>query len=214
VARSHAIVYRGYDPVELELIETQLRAAEVPYVRVGRGNAAMLGVGNYIVEQLLEVPVDRYDEARALIAAARGEDYGEDSDELVLEASGLPAGVVQPASARQQLVGAGLTLLFPGLGTAYVGYPLSGFAIASWSLAVVLLAPLGSAPAMSVLISQVFARAAELLVTQPRLLLAGRTRPPLWAQLLVAVAAVGSLQAVLHYAKAFEPHELPQQRAS
>ena len=217
MARSHAIVYRGYDPVELELIESQLRAADLPYVRLGRGNAAMIGVGAYIVEQMIEVPLECFDEARALVASARGEDYGDDSDELVLDggptASAGRAGA-QPASARQQLVGAGLSLLFPGLGTAYVGYPLSGFAIAAWSLVVWVGAPLGTAPVMSALVSQVFARIAELGLTQTQLLHVGRTRASLRVQLLVTALSLAGLQAALHYGRAFEPRELPPAHAS
>jgi hypothetical protein len=222
MARSHTIVYRGYDPVELELIETQLRAADMPYVRIGRGTAAMLGVGNYIVEQLIEVPIECFDEARALVAAARGDDAladSEDSDELALaggesdEPGSTSPRRVRGASFREQLIGAGLSLLFPGLGTAYAGYPLPGFAIAGWAFVVWISAAQAETPIANVLVSQLFARAAELAVTQVRLLRAGRTRPSVFAQVLVAALCIAGLQSVLHYARNHEPRELAPLRA-
>lgn len=208
MVRSHAIVYRGYDPVEVELIETQLRAADLPYVRVGRGNAAMLGVGNYIVEQLIEVPIHCFDEARALVAAARGDDACEDSDEESEETGSASPPRARGASFREQLVGAGLSLLFPGLGTAYAGYPLPGFAIAAWAFVTWISAAQGPTPLANVLVSQLFARVVELSVTQVCLLRAGRARPSVFAQVLIAVLCVAGLQSVLHYARNYEPREL------
>ena len=35
------ILYRGYDPVALDMVEAQLRAAEIPFVRLGQGNALL-----------------------------------------------------------------------------------------------------------------------------------------------------------------------------
>jgi hypothetical protein len=115
MARAYDIVYRGYDPVEVELIEAQLRAAAVPYVRLGRGNAAMLGVGNYIVEQLIEVAAEHVDEARALVAAARADD--DDRDDADLDDSGVdhaPAGLGTRwslSNAVQHLTAFGLLLV-------------------------------------------------------------------------------------------------------
>ena len=114
MARSYEIVYRGYDPVDLELVEAQLRAAAVPYVRLGRGNAAMLGVGNYIVEQLIEVAAEHVDEARALVSAARGDD--DEADDAELDDSGaghMPPGLGPRwslSSAVQHMTAFGLLL--------------------------------------------------------------------------------------------------------
>lgn len=62
------VVFRSYDPVAIDLAEAQLRSAGVPYVRGARGNAALLGAGNSIVEQLLEVQAEHAAEASALLA--------------------------------------------------------------------------------------------------------------------------------------------------
>jgi len=213
MARSRDIVYRGYDPVELELIEAQLRAADVPYVRLGRGNAAMLGVGNYIVEQLIEVAAEHVDEARALVSAARAAD---EADELEASdpAQGVPA--LGPdrsrASAREHFTALGLALVFPGLASSYVGFPLVGFAVLGWSLFVMFGADASPNPAASILLSQVATRAGELIATQLRLRRAGRTRPGSARQVLVALLCLTLLQAAYCGAAARPP--LPAPRAS
>jgi hypothetical protein len=78
----------------------------------------MLGVGNYIVEQLIEVAAEHVDEARALVSAARGDDdHHDDADDADLDDSAtghLPAGLGPRwslSSAVQHMTAFGLLLI-------------------------------------------------------------------------------------------------------
>jgi hypothetical protein len=122
------IIFRSYDPIAIDLAESRLRAAEIPFVRIGRGNAAMLGAGDSIIEQLLEVDAEHADQARELLTAAAS-----DTDDP--DASPVEEREPIVASAKARFIGGGLSLLWPGLGVAYAGFPLTGLAAAIWSLA-------------------------------------------------------------------------------
>ena len=63
-----AIIFRSYDPIAVELAEASLRAAEIPFVRLGRAHAALLGVGELGLEQLIEVDHEHAETARELLA--------------------------------------------------------------------------------------------------------------------------------------------------
>jgi hypothetical protein len=195
MAGSHDVVYRGYDPVELDLIEAQLRAAGVPYVRLGRGNAALLGVGNYIVEQLIEVGAEHADEARALISAARGDDTRLDDSAADYEP---PAGEPERprASFKQHLMALGLVLVFPGLASAYAGFPIAGFALMGWSLYASMGAGSGADPAASFVLGQIATRSVELVAVQLRLRRSGRARPSAGRQVVLALLCLALLQTV------------------
>ncbi|HMI90462.1 MAG TPA: DUF2007 domain-containing protein [Polyangiales bacterium] len=204
MARSHDIVYRGYDPVELEMVEAQLRAADVPYVRLGRGNAAMLGVGNYIMEQLIEVPAEHVDEARALVSAARADDDELDTTGADEDLSALDPGRSR-ASLKQHLTALGLSLVFPGLASAYAGFPWLGFAVLGWSFAVMVSAGNGPNPAASIVLSQVATRAIELIATQLRLRRAARAGTSAGRQIILALLCLVLLQAAYCGAAARPP---------
>lgn len=70
-AADFVVVYRGFETATLDLVEAMLRAEGLGPRRLGRANPALAGVGNSAVEQLIEVPREHEQPARALIAAVQ-----------------------------------------------------------------------------------------------------------------------------------------------
>jgi len=64
----HVEVYRGMDEAAVEMLESMLQTEGLEPRRLGRANAALVGVGMYAVEQRIEVPAEHAERARALIA--------------------------------------------------------------------------------------------------------------------------------------------------
>jgi hypothetical protein len=64
------VVYRGFSLPALELVEAMLRAEGLAPRRRGKASPALLGMGDYSVEQLIEVPREHEPAARALIASS------------------------------------------------------------------------------------------------------------------------------------------------
>jgi hypothetical protein len=82
---------------------------------------------------VIEVAAEHADEARALISAARGDDARLDDSAADYEPPAVEP--EQPrASFMQHLMALGLVLVFPGLASAYAGFPIVGFALMGWSL--------------------------------------------------------------------------------
>jgi hypothetical protein len=79
------VVYRGFAVPALDLVQAMLHAEGLEPRRLGNASPALLGVGNFAVEQLIEVPRKHEQAALALIAASGPTDEGQ-SDELENEA--------------------------------------------------------------------------------------------------------------------------------
>lgn len=79
------MVFRGFAPESLDLVESMLEAEGLEPVRLGRSNAALAGVGTWAVEQLITVPEERESAARALIGSTL---QPTDEEELVRQALG------------------------------------------------------------------------------------------------------------------------------
>ena len=54
----HVAVWRGYDPVQAELIEDVLAAEGLSPRLIGTRNAPLIGVGQHILGLRVEVPAD------------------------------------------------------------------------------------------------------------------------------------------------------------
>lgn len=177
------VVYRSYDPIDLELAESRLRAADVPHVRIGRGNAALLGVGDNIIEQLIEVPPEYAEQARALLASPDEDEEDEEEDDE-------PEVGQPPATMKALLTALGLGLIVPGLGIAYAGLPATGLIVAAWSFVAFLSTSVASDPVAAVVFSQVIARIVDVVFAQVWLRRYGRTGPGALGQLTLATVLV------------------------
>lgn len=176
-------IFRSFDPISVELAEAHLRAAEIPFIRLGRGNAALLGVGNSIVEQSLQVDAEHAERAREL---------------LTVVAAGEPARLDEGpqeegqkvAPAKLQFIGGGLSLLWPGLGLAYAGFPLTGLALAGWAFFA--FATASQDPLVFFVFGALLPRIVDLVATQHWLRRFGRLRVSLVLQGLLAVGLVAA----------------------
>jgi hypothetical protein len=91
------VVYRGFEPAGLDLVESMLRVEGLEPRRLGQTSSpALLGVGEALVQQLVEVPREHVQAARALIAASNtlSPDAAVAED---LEAQALGDSIEQPA---------------------------------------------------------------------------------------------------------------------
>jgi hypothetical protein len=64
------VVYRGLAVPALDLVQAMLHAEGLEPRRLGKASPALLGIGNFAVEQLIEVPRKHEQAALALIAAS------------------------------------------------------------------------------------------------------------------------------------------------
>ncbi len=173
-------------------------------MRLGRGNAALLGAGNAIVEQLIEVDGEYVEQARELLAAG-SRDFDRD------DASPAEDDEAYADSAKTYFIGAALSLLWPGLGMAYAGFPLAGFVVAAWSLVALsaaVLDPLGLA-----VFGGFLPRILDLIGTQYWLRRFGRLGSPVVQQLLIGVGLVTALVLATHYLSVHLYSLIPQQSA-
>ena len=114
------VVYRSYDPLAVELAEARLRAAEIPFVRAGRGSAALLGMGDLAIEQLVAVALEHAQQARELLAAgAVAADDDQHADEE--PASDLDSPTEPRAASRAQLFALALALALSVVAALYFG---------------------------------------------------------------------------------------------
>lgn len=180
------IVYRGYDPVALELVEAQLRAEDIEFVRLGRGNAPLLGVGNHVVEQRIEVAAEDAQRAREIIAElAHAVDEGPHEDPV-------GAAPLQGLAWREHVMALGASLVWSGFGTGYVGTGAAAVVLALWPFAGILLTDRFPSSGALGLFAIVAPRIVDLGYSQVRLHFYGRSRPSLAAQLAFALALVGT----------------------
>lgn len=108
------VVYRGFAVSALDMVQTMLSAEGLEPRRLGNASPALMGVGDWAVEQLIEVPRGHEQAARALIAAsppASGEDPQQSAD---LEAEALSAGRA-PANVAAQPERGGFSALIIAL---------------------------------------------------------------------------------------------------
>jgi hypothetical protein len=174
-----AIIFRTYDPVAVELAEAHLRAAEIPFVRLGRGNAALLGAGDSLIEQIIEVDEEQAEQARELLSSIASDEVDDEQDDE------------EPAAPSKSLfIGGGLAILWPGLGLSYAGLPLTGLVIAAW--AVVALATSFKDPLGLALFGGVIPRIVDFVATRYRLRRYGRKGPDVVSQALLALILVGA----------------------
>jgi hypothetical protein len=97
-----AVVYRGFSVPALDIVQAMLQAEGLEPRRLGKASPAMLGAGNFAVEQLIEVPREHEQVALALIAdALRGSTDAARSEELETQALSAPPASASPAVAGQ-----------------------------------------------------------------------------------------------------------------
>lgn len=187
MAAPRVTVYRGYDPVVLDLVEAHLRAESIEFVRLGRGNASLLGVGNHVVEQRIEVAGEDADRARELIAELAGEVEDEAPEPEVED--GPETGPQRP-TLRSRAMALGACLVWSGLGTAYVGVPAAALVLALWPLAGFFVESRFASSGAFALFAWVAPRILDLGYSQIRLQRSGRRGLALPAQLAVALVLV------------------------
>jgi hypothetical protein len=162
----------------------------------------MLGVGDSIVEQLLEVDEEHAGQARELLTATQTDDHDtflvEEHEPLV-------------ASAKTRFIGGGLSLLWPGLGVAYAGFPLTGLAVASWSFAALVTA--FQNPLAHAVFGGLLPRILDFFAAQYWLRHFGRRGPSLIAQAMLAAAIVIAFVLGTRHLGAYLYRMLPSERA-
>lgn len=187
MADTRVVVLRSYDPLLIDLAEAQLRAADIPCTRVGRGNAALLGAGNSIVEQQLEVDARNADAARELLASAHSAEAGEEQEP--------PADATSQRAARprrEAFVAAALSMLWPGLGLSYVGFYLTGLVLGAWSFVALIRASMAPDGLALALFGHLLPRVIDLVGAQLWLRRFGRSKVPFLHQAALALAIVGT----------------------
>jgi len=103
------VVYRGFAPSALDLVESMLRVEGLTPRRLGNAAPAMLGAGEWVVEQLIEVPREHEQAALALIESSR--ELARDPEFATeLEAQALAA-APPAAAARGSAQGPGVKLI-------------------------------------------------------------------------------------------------------
>ncbi len=190
-------IYRGYDPVALDMVEAHLRAESIEFVRLGGGSAAHLGVGNHVVQQRIEVAAEDADRARELIDELATDVDDDDRDADVADGSESSA---ERPTLRERVMAFGASLIWSGLGTAYVGAPAAALVLALWPIAGMLLQAHFSSSGAFALFAWVLPRFIDLVYAQIRLHRFGRRGPALPGQLglalgLVAVFGLGVYRA-------------------
>jgi hypothetical protein len=64
------VVYRGFAVPALDLVEAMLQSEGLEPRRLGKASPSLLGVGDWAIEQLIEVPREHEQAALALVAAS------------------------------------------------------------------------------------------------------------------------------------------------
>lgn len=92
------VVYRGFAVPALDLVQAMLHAEGLEPRRLGKASPALLGIGNFAVEQLIEVSREHEQAALALLAASvQGSTDTERSEELETQALNAPTDSPSPA---------------------------------------------------------------------------------------------------------------------
>lgn len=105
-APESVVVYRGFDLITLQLVETRLRLEGFEPQRLGRVDPALLGAGGAAFEQAIAVPEAQAQAASALIAELQATAADPETDaELEALAVSTPEIRVHPATAHRPLSG-------------------------------------------------------------------------------------------------------------
>jgi hypothetical protein len=104
------VVYRGFAVPMLDLVQGMLHAEGLEPRRLGTASPAQLGVGNFAVEQLIEVPRKHEQTALMLIAASASVDASQ-SDELEKQALNAPKEPPSPVGSGRSDLGAQVIVL-------------------------------------------------------------------------------------------------------
>src|SRR5262245_51134355 len=120
----YAVVHRTHDPLEVEIAVDLLENNGIPARAFGTRNAALIGAGQHIFEQRVEVPESRVAEAAELISA--------------MLSGSRPVDEPPPApSPRRALLAAGVVFVFPGAGHFYARRHAAGLVLALAQLAAI-----------------------------------------------------------------------------
>lgn len=100
------VVYRGFDVITLQLVETRLRLEGFEARRLGRVDPALLGAGGSAFEQAITVPEAQAEAASALIAELQAT-AADPATGAALEALAVstPEVKVRPATDHRPLLG-------------------------------------------------------------------------------------------------------------
>jgi len=148
-------IMRSGDPIQTQMAVEALIDEGFDARAIGTQNAALLGAGQHIFEQRVEVPEPQAEAALALLAdleagqpapgdVADADVDGEDEEEEGGDASSSPA-------PRRRGIAAGLAFLFPGASHYYAQHPWTGMLLTATFTAGVLTAGQGSLVAGSVM---------------------------------------------------------------
>lgn len=127
-------IHDAGDPIEAEMLVEALLDGGFDARAIGTRNASLLGAGQHIFAQRIEVPEAQAEEARELVAALLGggelvpgiegeadDDEGDDDDD---DDEARPA-----LAPRRRGVAFGLGLIFPGGSHYYTQQPLTGLLV-------------------------------------------------------------------------------------
>lgn len=142
-------IFRSTDPLQAQMIAESLLDEGFDARALGTTGAALIGAGQHIFEQRIEVPEVQADDARALIEALLDGSGGVDEVELAERAretadaagaSGEPPTATPQCAPRRRAVAAGVVFLFPGGAHLYAWRPITGLILAAvWVVGLVLL---------------------------------------------------------------------------
>jgi hypothetical protein len=168
-------IFRGHDPLQVQMLAETLLEEGFDARALGTRNAALIGAGQVIFEQRIEVPASQAEEAKALVEALRsavetggpsegadpgsepgsepgtepGSDPGTESDPTASvrphDDDRADVQAALPVGRRRHGVAAGVTFVFPGASHVYTRRPLIGLLLAMTFIAGVVLV-LGRAP--------------------------------------------------------------------
>ncbi len=137
-------IYRTTDPMRAQVLTEFLEQQGVPARHLGTRHGAAIGVGQHILKQRVEVPADRADEAREIVAdfeAAHGEEPQTDEADRQLrkryrgkdggQSEGAAADRSRPSTPARlrPMLAAGIVPVVPGGGHFYARNPWIGLAI-------------------------------------------------------------------------------------
>jgi hypothetical protein len=117
-------ILRSSDPIETQMVVEALLEEGFDARSIGTQNAALLGAGQGIFEQRVEVPEPQAEAARELASSLLVEEADEEADE---------DGGADATPGRQPLrrrgVAAGLAFIFPGASHYYARHPWTGLVL-------------------------------------------------------------------------------------
>jgi len=143
------VIYSSTDPIEAQMLRELLEAKGITARLLGTRDAALMGAGQHIFQQRIEVPEEQAQEAEELIAAILTQVDGRDGpyrgEATPRAAEGEEAGVrAAPPSGdgeeprdrlrpRRRVLAAGVAFCWPGASHLYMGRPwTAGFLMLSF----------------------------------------------------------------------------------